>query len=570
MVLVVDHSGSMKQEDRIGGMKRAVATFLEGLPEGSKVAVIAFSSEVELICPFTTDFGRVQESVNALEADGATRYYDAVSAALDLLGGQTGRRAVLALTDGQDAKSLSARRSDRWSPRPAGSGSRSTPWAWATSGRSPSSPSPAWRPRPAVSTTWPATPASSGRSTRRSPAGSGRATAWPTRPTARSPTARSGRSGSRYEKAAQAAETAVFIRGMVVPAAGWSRLFLALLAGLGLLALLPGLLRRRIAGLEGPGGSTRSRIARRVAEPESRGRAMLPPIRYPLPSLLALVILGLLAWKGAEWSRDWRSELAARARRALEGPPVPEFDPAEGGRRADHPPGAPAPRRDARRRAGPDGPTSETIDRRMFVDVYDLWPEPGPVTHVRVGNRKPIGWVPASDVLLWDTRLVLRAPGGRLMMAGSPGGPGRPVEVGTVPVPVLAWEGRSVEVAAWEPGHPWSKVARTGWVRLDDLPPEAWGVWVSQVELPTLLRLAIDGDPPVVRLRAVLGRLADARPLTRADLEAARPALPAVVFEGESDPERSAARLAEANNRPEAEASWAGLNFRFLPMGDLP
>ena len=41
-----------------------------------------------------------------------------------------------------------------------------------------------------------------------------------------------------FGQAEKAGETAIFIRGMVVPAAGWSRLFLALLiAGLGALAL---------------------------------------------------------------------------------------------------------------------------------------------------------------------------------------------------------------------------------------------------------------------------------------------------------------------------------------------
>ena len=35
LVLVVDRSGSMRNEDRIGGLKRAVAAFLEKLPEGS-------------------------------------------------------------------------------------------------------------------------------------------------------------------------------------------------------------------------------------------------------------------------------------------------------------------------------------------------------------------------------------------------------------------------------------------------------------------------------------------------------------------------------------------------------
>ena len=107
MVLVVDHSGSMKQDDKIGGLKRAVSTFMEGLPAGSKVAVVAFSDEVEVICPFTTDPARVREAVESLEANGGTRYFDAVSAALDLLGEHSGRRAILALTDGLDTESQS-------------------------------------------------------------------------------------------------------------------------------------------------------------------------------------------------------------------------------------------------------------------------------------------------------------------------------------------------------------------------------------------------------------------------------------------------------------------------------
>ena len=44
----------------------------------------------------------------------------------------------------------------------------------------------------------------------------------------------------------------VFVRGMVVPASGWPRLFLGLVALLVLLAVLPGRLRRRAA--PGPSG----------------------------------------------------------------------------------------------------------------------------------------------------------------------------------------------------------------------------------------------------------------------------------------------------------------------------
>src|SRR5579885_1262679 len=105
LVLVVDRSGSMKSEDRIGGLKRAVATFLKELPPGSRVALVSFASEVDQLSGFTTDLGRVREAVDALEAEGSTRFYDAVARALVLLEGESGRRAVLALTDGEDTDS---------------------------------------------------------------------------------------------------------------------------------------------------------------------------------------------------------------------------------------------------------------------------------------------------------------------------------------------------------------------------------------------------------------------------------------------------------------------------------
>jgi hypothetical protein len=297
---------------------------------------------------------------------------------------------------------------------------------------------------------------------------------------------------------------------------------------------------------------------------------MLPPIRYPLPTMLALALASLLAWRAAVLSKGWRSEMAARVKLAMEGPPVPS---------SPRPKvvAGPITRRalllhdETTATSRPDGPTAETIDRRMFVDVYDIWPSPGPVSHVRVGNRRAIGWVKAGDLLEWDTRLVVRPPVGKLELGDSPDGPTRTVEVGDVALPILGWTDRAVEVAAWDPARPWASVARRGWVRSGDLPPEAWGVWISQVELPILLGLANRGDAPLLaRLRAVLGRLADSRPWTPADLDAARPALPGAVFAREADPQGAAGRLAEANARATGEASWSGLSFRFLPLGDLP
>ena len=290
---------------------------------------------------------------------------------------------------------------------------------------------------------------------------------------------------------------------------------------------------------------------------------MLPPIRYPLPSLIALLLAALIAWRGEAWTRPWRAEIADRVGRAVNGPPVP---------RSNRPQVVAGPilRRGLLLRDGvlladrPRGPTTGTIDRRMFVDIYDEWPDAKAPTFLRVGNRQPLGWIAAADLLPWNTRLVVRPPAGRLALNGAE------LATGPAACPVLNWRGDAVEVATWAADHPWEAVGGQGWVRLGELPAEAWGVWTSQVELPNLLRLAIDGDPDVVRLVAVLGRVTSTEALAASDVAAARPALPAVVFDPATRRPGATDRLAEANAQPRADARWSGLSFRFLPLTDLP
>lgn len=292
---------------------------------------------------------------------------------------------------------------------------------------------------------------------------------------------------------------------------------------------------------------------------------MPPPIRYPLPTLIALTIAGLLAWRAEAWTRAWRAEALAQARRALAGPPVP---------RSSRPQvvAGPIVRRGLLLHEGtrladrPGGPETGQVDRRLFVDIYDEWPDAARPSHYRVGNRRPLGWIAAADLLPWDTRLVVRPPSGRLVLDG------RDVAVGTLACPVLGVRGDAVEVATWDPDQPWGRPSRRGLIRLADLPADVWGVWISQFELPSLLRLALDGaaDPGLVRLRAVLGRLADGDPLAPDDLAAARPSLPSVVFDAATARPGAVDRLAEANAQPRADARWSGLSFRFLPLTDLP
>ena len=117
---------------------------------------------------------------------------------------------------------------------------------------------------------------------------------------------------------------------------------------------------------------------------------MPPTIRYPLPTLIAILVLALAAWRGKWVGPAAGDAISARWHRVAEGPPVPASDAPKvvAGpmiRRAlllrDSTPAA----------ARPDARPSDAIARRGWVDVYDTWPPDGPTTHFRVGNRHPIG-----------------------------------------------------------------------------------------------------------------------------------------------------------------------------------
>ncbi len=244
VVLVVDRSLSMKEEDRIGHLKRAVVPFLRGLPKGSRVAVVSFGSEVNLLCPFTEDMNKAQQAVETLTPSGATRYYDAVSEALDLLRGETGRRAVLALTDGEDTFSQTA----TLDKVIAKANQLGLPIHTLGLGSEDEIESDALRHLAAATRGqyYPAQDAAQLRSIYEEIAARLRSTYTLVYRTDRKLPDGTLRPVRVYYRASrQAGETALFVRGMVVPAAGWHGLFLALVGGLAALSVLPGKLRKK-------------------------------------------------------------------------------------------------------------------------------------------------------------------------------------------------------------------------------------------------------------------------------------------------------------------------------------
>lgn len=300
-----------------------------------------------------------------------------------------------------------------------------------------------------------------------------------------------------------------------------------------------------------------------------------PPIRYPLPTLILVILLGVVAW----WGRGWVDVVGAAVRagidRVVSGPPVPSSD-----EPMQHDGGIV--RKVLLLRDGveatdiPDGDPVETIRRRIFADVYDVWPLRGEPTHYRIGNRRPIGWVPAGDVLPWDTRIVL-IPGSENIPLGSGPRDSAPTEIGVddTPIPVISWdaEARAVRVALWDPGAPWERVERVGWVPIDGIEVECRAL-LSRAELLELLRRSVDASPGEMeglRVMAVLGTLGAGETLREDQVERIRRFIPgAADWTIWQDEEPLADRLGRLNDEWRADAAWSGIEYRAVPLEDLP
>jgi hypothetical protein len=225
------------------------------------------------------------------------------------------------------------------------------------------------------------------------------------------------------------------------------------------------------------------------------------------------------------------------------------------------------------------GQTVETLGRRMWVDVYDTWPVGGrkPATHVRIGNRRPFGWVPVADLLAWDTRLVVTPRAATIDLADSPGGAARAVPVAAgMPLPVVGWKDDAIQVAVWSPDAPWERIETRGWVRTEG-PSWERGVLLSRQEVVGLLRHGLAGNPGTksgreLRARAVTGRVLDRDAMPASQVDAIAGLLPAWVWSDRSGNPPSASRLDTLTRLNEAwkpQIGWSGLEFQAVPVSEL-
>jgi Ca-activated chloride channel family protein len=92
VVLVVDVSGSMHATDvkpsRLAAAQDAVRRFLDDVPKGVRVGLVAFAGDPQVATPPTTDRDLVRQALDSLDfysGFGGTAIGDALSAAVDLL-----------------------------------------------------------------------------------------------------------------------------------------------------------------------------------------------------------------------------------------------------------------------------------------------------------------------------------------------------------------------------------------------------------------------------------------------------------------------------------------------------
>jgi VWFA-related protein len=105
--LVIDQSGSMSDEDKMGGAIRAAQGYMDFLNPGrDRLGIIVFSNWSLTLAPLdvVTDGGRtlLRGLLGALIPLAGTEFYAATIEGIKLLDGVSGRRVVLTLTDGMD------------------------------------------------------------------------------------------------------------------------------------------------------------------------------------------------------------------------------------------------------------------------------------------------------------------------------------------------------------------------------------------------------------------------------------------------------------------------------------
>jgi VWFA-related protein len=110
MAIMIDTSASMG--DKIDMVRQAATSFVQTLRPGDRAEVISFSTDTQVLVPFTDDKPKLEAAIASAKARGSTALYNSLYIAVgDLarLGKQEAgmrRPAIVVLTDGDDTSSM--------------------------------------------------------------------------------------------------------------------------------------------------------------------------------------------------------------------------------------------------------------------------------------------------------------------------------------------------------------------------------------------------------------------------------------------------------------------------------
>ena len=106
-MLVIDISGSMDKNDKIGAAKEAAKAYVAQMRPGDQAGIIAFDTQVHSVHDVSSDIGSLQAAIDGLGTGSDTAMYNAILEGSKALEGVSGRKAIIVLSDGLDNQSSS-------------------------------------------------------------------------------------------------------------------------------------------------------------------------------------------------------------------------------------------------------------------------------------------------------------------------------------------------------------------------------------------------------------------------------------------------------------------------------
>jgi VWFA-related protein len=103
--LVIDLSGSMNTNNKIGAARTAAHNLVDNMDIYDRVAIVTFSNCYNVVQGFTSDTALLHSKINTLSANGWTAAFDGIWKGVDLTTTELGSKAVIAITDGMENRS---------------------------------------------------------------------------------------------------------------------------------------------------------------------------------------------------------------------------------------------------------------------------------------------------------------------------------------------------------------------------------------------------------------------------------------------------------------------------------